>query len=350
MTLSILSSDAAGKMLIGDWCLPNDATKDSVYSECLRNIVWAYTAGANPVHTSRILNRAVDLILQLPALQGNENNVRESLKTVMGHLATIGDLVDLAGGLWLPGSMRIIDFGPSHQGMLVGGIPTRSIPVTASASLNHRTFFRFISGVPKDFSIALDLPIETGDSWAELPQMSLADWGKSILDIELTAYTAPTSDGDRMQVYCPSKAPRGSTQAKRWFENAGSLPSGRYLARRVRVYGVHEYRIIDIKDGKIIQSAGGLQPGEARRLMYTFDEAAANPVRAKWTVCDKTASLVLWSEIPRAEQRLFFAFGKLAEGTEYYPRRWQFEAAHELVRARLNWLGISLVGGKPNED
>jgi hypothetical protein len=188
---------------------------------------------------------------------------------------------------------------------------------------------------------ALQLPSEPLASWAGGPTQDLENWSEEILNAELTLYQEH-QDRSRFRVYAPELS-TGSLQIRRWVDRLGDL-SGRYLARRERVFGALEYRIIELARGTVV-ATDDLGFSDARRLMYALDWRAKKPIEIKCEIRDSYLSITVRSELPGAEQRLFGAIGILGVPDEaYYPRTWTFpESYRKTVFDTLQALKITLV-------
>jgi len=151
---------------------------------------------------------------------------------------------------------------------------------------------------------------------------------------------SPTS-ADAFEFYLPASSRPGAPQFRRWGESTGNT-TGALLARRLRLYGAREYRLADLRAGRIV-SACDLQGVDVRRLMYALDLAAKNPVRARRIYVGDRTEWLFTSEIPRAEQRTFAAFGTLTIPADRpFERRWTFARNEGLALDMLRSLGIAL--------
>jgi hypothetical protein len=311
----------------------------------LRSVLWALTDGVRSVHTLRILNRATALVLALPTSTPDERLVRARLRDSLEELSEVGDAVELGQGLWLPGSLREVELGSHSEHLLVGGLPTGLLPEQLRGTVVHHGASRRVRGEALRHILAL--PVEPLSSWARAPVESLREWAESLLDTELPPYVPPR-EGAVLRIYAPERAKHRGSQGKRWVDSAEGL-SGRYLAYRTRVFGVREYRIVEVAEGNVVGSGAALLPGEARRLMYALDARAGKAVSVRWEERGGETRVTLWSELPRSEQRLFAALGTLLPNPDdtYYPRVWVFSAHRELVLERLRRLEVQLVGPSP---
>jgi len=314
---------------------------DSVALDCARarTILWALSR-ANPPHILSVMNMLLDRAIPL-AGSSDEPAERRRIRGLLDELVEIGDVIELPGGRWHPAAVREVDLGKldDHR-LLIGGVPTTALPADLRAEIDHDGPFRRVRG--DRLRRALALPTEQLDSWAGVPIANLTDWAERILSSKLSPYTE-AQDGNVMRIYAPHNAWRGSQQTKRWQDRFESA-TGRFLAEKSH-FGTTEYRVIDVRSGRVEQSGAILLPGEARRLMYALDLRAANPVDVIYERTDGLLSLTLWSEIPRSERRLFGALGTLVAPRErYYPRRWRFALSRDaIVMKHIQALGVRLV-------
>jgi hypothetical protein len=254
-------------------------------------------------------------------------------------LEDAGDLVELGGGYWAPATARFVQFPEGTGCLLIGGVPTAVLPLTHDRVQYHGPY-RHIAELPNQLVAAV--PLEDFTSWAKLPSRDLAlqDWARDVVDsLERRPYT-PTS-AEAFDFYLPAAAPTGAPQFKRWSESPGSV-DGTLLARRARIYGAREYRLVEARSGRItrVSDLGGV---DVRRLMYALDLAAGNPVRARFRRVSAGTEWLFTSELPRAEQRIFAALGSLTIPDDRpFERRWTFVRNEDLALDLLRSLGVQL--------
>jgi hypothetical protein len=270
---------------------------------------------------------------------------REQLRRILDELSDAGDLVSLPEGRWLPAPTREVILNlDSDERLIVGGVPTNVLPKELRRQIVHHGPYRRVMGPA--LGDALELPKESMTSWTRGLDRSIVNWSEEILNVELVPYQEPY-DGSRLRIYAPELITKGSLQINRWCERPKEL-SGRYLAVRERVFGVKEFRIVELKRGTVVASNDCLAPGDARRLMYALDSRANKPVEIQFGVKGGRFFIVLRSELPRSEQRLFGALGTLVvpEGA-YYPRTWWFaECYRTIITQALLALGVILIESK----
>jgi hypothetical protein len=317
------------------------ADSQSVGAGLLRSLLWAYSRNGDAPYVLRFMNPALDLWMAYRAT-ANEHEAREQLNLILEDLETAGDALALPEGRWLPGPTREVDLATGDGSrLLVGGLPTNVLPRGLRPRISHHGAFRRLRG--DLLRPTISLPVETVDSWTGSPP-DLGEWARKILAADLPPYSPNEEDAD-FRIYSGQPCRIGAPQSHRWVDRTNQVLPGRYLARRQRVFGAREYRVVEIANGRIVRSGSILLPGEARRLQYAIDTRSGNPVHVK-TATDREGLIVyLTSEVPRSEQRLFAALGRLeAPGERYYPRVWHFpKERHPLVVSRLHALGAKVV-------
>lgn len=313
--------------------------------EILRATVWSMAAPGSKAHVNRVLGAALPTWRLLSErATASEESLRAELREALSTLEDAGDLVELSGGYWAPATARFVELPEGIGYLLVGGVPSALLLVDRDA-LQYHGPHRHLAKLPSDLAVAL--PVEDLASWARLPNISLHDWALEVIgSLERQPY-APTS-ADAFEFYLPERSRPGAPQFKRWSESAENA-TGTLLARRTRLYGAREYRLVDVHSGGIV-SACDLHDVDVRRLMYALDLAAKNTIRARPLRVGRPTEWLFTSELPRAEQRTFAAFGTLTIPDDRpFERRWTFVRNQELALGLLRSLGIELEL-QPRED
>lgn len=313
--------------------------------EVLRATVWSMAAPSGNAHVNRVLGAALPTWhLLSERATASEETLRSELRETLSSLQDAGDLLELRGGYWAPATARFVELPEGSGYLLVGGVPSALLPVERDDVQYHGPH-RHLAKLPSD--LATVLSVENLASWARLPSLSLEDWAREVIDsLEPQTYSPTASDA--FEFYVPEIARLGAPQFKRWFESAGNT-TGTLLARRTRLYGAREYRIVDVRSGRIV-SACEFHDVDVRRLMYAFDLVAKNPVGTRPLRVGNQTEWQFTSELPRSEQRTFAALGTLTIPADRpFERRWTFVRNEELALDMLRSLGIAL-GQHPRKD
>jgi len=312
-------------------------SSSSIQFEILRATIWSMAAPAGEVHTNRVLSAALPTCLLLSERsRSSEEALRAELRAALSTLEDTGDLLQLGGGFWCPGTARLVEIPAGAGHLLIGGVPSSLLPIQDSAIQYHGPHRHFAK---PSRELATTLPAEEFTSWSRVPNHSLQDWAREVLDSLDPQPYSPTR-AEAFEFYLPASSRPGAPQFKRWYESAGAT-TGVLLARRARLYW-REYRLVEVRDGRIV-AVCDLESVDARRLMYALDQDARNPVRARRLRADERAEWLFTSELPRAEQRAFAAFGTLTIPDDRpFERRWTFARNEELALGMLRELGITL--------
>lgn len=305
--------------------------------EILRATVWSIAGPASKAHVNRVLGAALPTWQLLSArTNASEETLRAELRGALSMLEDAGDLIGLSGGYWASAVTRFVMLPDSAGYLLVGGAPSALLQLDSEAVL-FRGPHRHLTRRPAELEAAL--PLEDFDCWTKRPEkVSLQEWAREVFDsLERAPYTP--SSADAFEFYLPAASREGSPQFFRWFKGAENI-TGTLLARRRRLYGAREYRLVDVRAGRII-GACELHDVDVRRLMYALDLEAKNPVRAHPGRVDDRTEWLFASELPRAEQRAFAALGTLTIPDERrFERRWTFTRNEKLALDMLRSLGI----------
>ena len=315
-----------------------DRTQDRKFG-ILRSVVWSLTGATGKAHINRVLSVALPAWhLHSIHRENGQEAVRAELRSALSFLQDAGDLLELKGGYWAPATARFVELPTQTGYLLVGGIPSELLTFGLDPVRIHGPY-RHLTRLPSTLNLLL--PVEPVSSWARLPSdVSLQDWAEQTLHaLERQPYLSAVQDN--FEFYLPARSRTAAPQFKRWFGSAEEA-NGTYVARRTRAYGAREYRLVDVAAGQITGSTP-LDGIDVRRLMYAFDLAANNPVRAEREAQNgsSTTTWLLTSELPRAEQRLFSVFGNLTIPDERpYERRWSLDEHEEVAMGMMRALGI----------
>jgi hypothetical protein len=311
-TIRTISAEEAARCIRED--LVGSAECDQLATECalLRSCAWALTQGNRPVHTLKLLNLAIEL--SPDTILGDEvqgpDTTRVRLRGTLEELAEAGDLVSLANGRWLPAPSREVLLKTSNDTrLLVGGIPTSLLPPEMAKNIRHHGAFRRITG--KSVGSALALPSERYESWIGKCPHDLKAWARTVLEGTYEPFTEG-HDTRQFSLYAPQIARPAALQANRWVDRPGNL-TGKFLGRRELHFGICQYRGVELVNGRVVRvMLPRLGLGDLRRLMYGLDSIAGNPVHVETQLRGFEYVVVLGSEVPRPERRLFAALGTLS--------------------------------------
>ncbi len=336
-----LIDQAEARRLLGAALLGNGGDEVALDCAVLRGAVWSLSSGGlAPAHTTRILNAAVEADAEAHTFR--EPARREHLRELLDELDDVLDLVQLQGGWWLPGPVRVVPLAGTEEALLVGGLPTHLLPTKLAATVSHEGAQRRVRG--GTLQEALALPAQPLEAWLGVPdEGDLAKWTRDVLaTTPLLAYEAP-QEGEGFLVYAPATVGERASQYARWVPPQRVL-SGRFLAMRPAHFGGREYRVAELSAGRLLKlGVPATGTGDVRRLMYGLDLAARRPVMVGRRASPSQTTLVVRNELPRMERRLFAATGRLSlppDGS-YYPRVWTFSPAHApRAVAALERLGV----------
>jgi hypothetical protein len=295
-------------------------------------------APRSKAHVNRVLGAALPAWRLLSdRTAASEETLRAELRAALSILEDAGDLIELSGGYWAPAAARFVELPDGVGYLLVGGVPSALLRLDGDAIQIHGPY-RHLAKLPSALAVAI--PVENLNSWARMPEVSLQDWARDVIkSLERQPYSP--ANAEVFDFYLPASSRDGAPQFFRWFESAGEA-TATVLARRRRLYGAREYRLVDVRSGRIVGSCE-LHDVDVRRLMYALDLDAANPVRVRPLCVGHRTEWIFASELPRAEQRTFAAFGTLTIPDERrFERRWTFIRNEELALGMLRSLGIAL--------
>lgn len=338
MSLELPSIPQAAVSVRHALCLGSACVDADCRFELLRATVWSLSSGGTPVHIGRVLHAALPPWRLLCGRQDAvEVQLRTELRETLALLVDAGDLIEAAGGRWTSAATRVVRLKEDAGHLLVGGAPLSILPLTPR-DIQHHGPYRHVG-----WSEALRTVLheEELSSWARLPEEPLLEWAQDLLvSLERLPYT-PTSH-ESFEFYLPGSARARAPQFKRWADELGAA-KGTLLARRTRLYGAREYRIVDVTGGHVARACE-LPTSEARRLMYALDSEAGNRVQARCTkVGTDLTEVLLTSELPRPEQRVLAALGTLEIPVDRpFERRWSFRRGQDLALNLMRSLGIDI--------
>jgi hypothetical protein len=304
---------------------------DQLAMDCakLRSCLWALSGGTQPVHVLRLLNFVA---------VGEDADFRTRLREVLEELSDAGDVAELANGRWIPAPTRQVLLGTVDDArLLIGGLPSSTLPWGLRNSIEHYGVFRRLKG--PHLPAQLELPSEERTSWMGEAPAELLVWTQSVFEGQ---YEAARDEEHYIHYYAPELFSPNTPQAIRWVPRPDRL-SGRYLAEQTLAFGMKRALAVEVVSGRLTRLMV-LRCGDLRRLKYGLDRLAHKSVAVEVQDRGDTVTLVLKSELPRPERRLFAALGTLTvlDGS-YYPRMWHFPKEYGAeIGERLSALGVRL--------
>ena len=308
----------------------NQFSTETIWTEILRNVIWSLMTQKQPLplSTSAIPTRSI--LISARAMwtpfheERNDDNDESQLdleRHMLDALETQGDIFSLAGGQWLPAPLRLIPL-TNAQYLLVGGLPTRLLPVAVRKEIRFHGSFRHIEqGI---ISQTATLPsyigswqIQSREHWLGSPPPTFEQLIQVFRNLTLQQ-AANQSNGDfSLEVYTPYIA---KPQALRWLP-VTHVRDGRYLLRTHTSWGASHYSIGEIQGHALISQGELPFSTDTRRLCYALDAEAHTPTYALWD--RQHGRLILKSEVPRRERKLLASIATLKPAEDsYYPRTW----------------------------
>ncbi len=324
----------AGRRALG---IAASCPASSTQFEILRATVWGMAAPNGAVHINRVLAAALPAWRLLAERStASDETLRADLRAALVALESAGDLLRLPGGYWGPATTRIVKFPVEAGRLLVGGLPSSLLPINPDA-VQYQGPHRHLMELAPELDAAL--PKEDLASWSRRPGAPLQEWACEVIESSERQPYTPTNS-ETFEFYTPTSAQPAAPQFRRWSDSPGPK-TATMLARRMRIYGAREYRLVDVRAERVV-GVCDLQGVDVRRLMYALDLAAKNPVRAR-RLSRERAEWLFMSELPRAEQRTFVTCGTLTIPEERpFERRWTFARNEDLALGMLRELGITL--------
>lgn len=318
--------------------------QESVEYEILRNLIWGLSTIRGSVHILKILNTSstVSQKMGLADLGSEAGQCRARLKIEVGEMEEMGDLVDLGEGQWKPGPVRLIEIDKATDAcFFTGGFPTSLLPSEMQPDISYRGALRI--GNKKILGEFFKSKLWNLETWAGIPEDNIEAWLENISNLEHRV-ESEEKNIDSIKIYRPENSRISSYQTSRWTDLRQSL-TGKYLIEKVRPFGIHEFKIAEFISGEIVAYGNNLRFGDARRAMYAFDTKTKNPVMVNLDCGAEEFIVLLNSEIPGPERRLFTALGRLVnQGANYYPRMWKFTNEYKpKILTVIERLGVNIL-------
>lgn len=333
----------------------SDALQRAVVSDHIRALIfgaWARqqrTPGAGPVHTTRLLANARRVHSFLWPHDGWQHDaVGDLCRQVLDSLATLGDIVSIGGGFWIPGPVVLIELDGADNVMATGGFPTAGAKQHLGVSLSSAAAFRY---APRQAVLANHVNkamLHPADWWFGHAD-PLIDWTRGVLrQHEARLSSEMGLSVDQFEIYAPEIF-RDQRKAGRWMRGVQVLRplDGLRLCRPISnsrsfgaIYFLGSFRF---NDGSLILSRSTPIAAElTRRLRFGFD-AMLGATRQVSIPID-TASFIFDNSValPESESRvLSLAWRNLESAADDSPSHLFHVNALPLVLCALARLSIT---------
>lgn len=364
-TLELLSpADAVSRLAsILDCTKEAEAIRDTTLAEYIRACVyqpyyWEADWGApRPIHTTRILSavrRDVGFLWKdtdHPKFDSEISNTGESplrAANVLRRLGNIGDILDLGGGFWAPGPVRIVrtDDGQEAALLVVGGVPLETLEMTFATRISCVGCGRFAHpdrATLRRFRVEQEL--QSVDDWLGGPSENLSGWTRRVLKA-LAENMNPAADveASECEMYAPDdllgKPGRGNWLSIRDFSFVPTEPRlCRPSAGKSATYDRPTYLATLREDGgRVTFRQLTLVPDDIRlRLMFGFEQMHGVQRTVTLEVGDGICRARISFKLPDPESRIL-AFG-WPVGTDQHGRTNVYEFSSDLAPFLIQVLG-----------
>lgn len=355
--LELLSSTEASSRLVGILDCPQEleAIRVTALAEYIRACVYQpffWEADWGPpreVHTSRIISavrRDLGFLWKgtdRPALNSNifeKEGGTVRTRDVVHRLGEIGDIVELGGGFWAPGPVRIVRAADGREGALlvVGGAPFEALEIKFATRVSCVGCGRFVrpnrAGLRR---LRVEHELQSVDDWLGGPSENLSTWTRRTFKLLVENMSAAADvEASECEIYAPDDLPgkpvRGNWLSIREFS---VVPTGLRLCRplvgKSAIYDRPTYLAALREDGgRATFRQLALVPTDIRlRLMFGFEQMQGIQRSVTLDVVDRICRASISFKLPDPESRIL-AFGWPA-GTDQNGHTNVFEFSSDLV-------------------
>ena len=273
-----------------------------------------------PIHTKRIFSAVRRDVGFLWKDTDHPTFNSEISENVLRRLGEIGDIIELGGGFWAPGPVRIVRAADSRESALVviGGVPFEALRMKFATRISCIGCGRFIR---PDRAVLRCLRIEhelqSVDDWLgwglseNLPTWTQRTF-KSLVENMDPAEAVEASDWD---IYAPDNLP-GKPGRINWLSirEFGAVPTGLRLCRpptgKSAIYDRPMY-LAELREdgGRATFRRLALVPTDIRlRLMFGFEQMQSVQRTVPLEVVDRICRATISFKLPDPESRIL-AFG-----------------------------------------
>ena len=315
-------------------CIKEDeAIRDAIIAEYIRACVyqpyhrlddWGHPRS---VHTNRILSavrRDVGFLWKgadhLPFKTFEDDKDGQRAENVLRRLDTIRDIVDLGGGFWAPGPVRILratDDGESAL-LVTGGAPFEALQMKFAERVSCVGCARFLRSDSTSLQrLQIEYEVQSVHDWLGGPSEDLSAWTQRVFRSLVTTHMSPASnlEADECEIYAPDDLP-GKPNRGNWvpIREFSVVPTGLRLCRpplgKVAIYDRPTY-LAELRNnkGKAVFHQLALVPTEIRlRLMFGFEQMQGVKRNVIFEVCGQICRANITFKLPDPEGRIL-AFG-----------------------------------------
>lgn len=269
-----------------------------------------------------------------PGIGEGESEFRPGAVETLEALSSIGDMVHLEQGRWLPAAPRAYSVG-GGLALVVGGGPRECLPAPVAATVRVLGRARVA-----DLTACGELDVDDASEWLGGPPERLEAWTADFLGAATSMFTQAPEDMGQLETYLP---PRWVPQ-----DEVPSAESGVRLSR-VRERGFNgpqfSYQVAEFVRGRM-RRLRSVSSADARRLRYGLDLKAGTPAKAIAVVGEAVVQLKLGRLLPEPESRVLLLGWRVPNAPEDGPlvKKHVFPAeVMPLVRLALEGLGIRIV-------
>lgn len=341
VTLKSISLSHASLACVQSLGLPvsEEQSLVTLCAEAIRSALWLlYSAGKQPIFTSRLLHAARKLLLPWQS-----DELTTTLRETLYEMRLNEEVAYIKGGYWLPAPLRVVPLDATQRWLLLGSYPSRLFTGTVRSALEWSGTIRLLTKPPDQ--LGLSIPVYPLTQWLAIPSEDVGEWTKNIL------HQTPLIKVSELQaeIYAPAYAASGAYQWSRWKSSSTALQDGRYLVREPSRFQSYDYYIAEIQSQKII-AVGSINPDlyDVRRIQYGLDMLAGNPTVARIEWRDGTI-FTFHNALPRAEYRLLVALGQQLPSVSqsFYPQCWKvsFLYSQQMIK-EIKKLGVKITTKK----
>ncbi|OIR00558.1 hypothetical protein GALL_174310 [mine drainage metagenome] len=267
-----------------------------------------------------------------PDIGEGEAEFRPGVVETLETLSSIGDMVHLEQGRWLPAAPRAYSMG-GGLALVVGGGPRECLPAPVAAAVRVLGRARVV-----DVSACGELDMDDASEWIGGPSEGLEAWTTDFLAAATSMFAHAPEDMGQLEAYLP---PRWVPQ-----DEVPAAESGVRLSRvRGRGFGGPQfsYLVADFAKGRM-RRLRSVSSADARRLRYGLDLKAGTTAKAFAVVGEGLVELKLTRLLPEPESRALLLGWRVLNAPKDSLRTHVFPAeVMPLVRLALEGLGIRIV-------